>query len=97
MVSQENKTSNSKIGHPEKEMATTVPGSEFDGRPRLPLIVREEAAKAAEAYGSLGVYVCGPITMQNDVRNAVAAENLNLLRNTNSGGVYLHSEYFSWA
>ncbi|CAO2649212.1 Nn.00g065970.m01.CDS01 [Neocucurbitaria sp. VM-36] len=95
--SQENGSSNSNIRHPEKMIETAVPGSDFDGRPRLPLIVREEAAKAAEAHGSLGVYVCGPITMQNDVRNAVAAENLNIVRKAKSGGVHLHSEYFSWA
>ena len=77
--------------------AAAVPGKEFEGRPQLPEIVQEEAAQAAEAGESLSVYVCGPDTMQNDVRNAVAAENLKILGGSESGGVYLHSEHFSWA
>ncbi|OAG06197.1 uncharacterized protein CC84DRAFT_1092426 [Paraphaeosphaeria sporulosa] len=74
-----------------------VPGKELEGRPRLPAIIKEEAAKAAEASESLGVFVCGPETMQNDVRNAVAAENLEILKGSRAEGVYLHSEHFSWA
>jgi NAD(P)H-flavin reductase len=75
----------------------TVAGEEFEGRPQLPLIIHEEAAKVAVACQSLGVYVCGPDTMQNDVRNAVAKENLNILKGSKAKEVYLHSEYFSWA
>lgn len=75
----------------------TVPGNELCGRPELPLIVHEEGTRAAEAGQSLSVFVCGPPTMQNDVRNAVAEENLNILKGSKSGGVYLHSEHFSWA
>lgn len=74
-----------------------VPGREFEGRPQLPLIVHEEANNAAEVGQSLSVFVCGPDTMQNDVRNAVAKENLDILKGSRKGGVYLHSEYFSWA
>ncbi|KFY45271.1 hypothetical protein V494_01026 [Pseudogymnoascus sp. VKM F-4513 (FW-928)] len=72
-------------------------GNEHCGRPELPLIVHEEGMRAAEAGQSLSVFVCGPNTMQNDVRNAVAEENLNILKGSKSGGVYLHSEHFSWA
>ena len=75
----------------------TVPGNELCGRPELPLIVHEEGTRAAEEGQSLSVFVCGPATMQNDVRNAVAGENLNILKGSKSGGVYLHSEHFSWA
>ncbi|KAF2677998.1 hypothetical protein K458DRAFT_423414 [Lentithecium fluviatile CBS 122367] len=75
----------------------TVPGRETEGRPHLPSIVAEEAAKSAELGESLGVYVCGPDTMQNDVRNAVADQNLGVLKGSKIGGVYLHSEHFSWA
>lgn len=74
-----------------------VPGREVEGRPRLPAIVEEEAHAVREGRQSLSVFVCGPITMQNDVRNAVAAENLNILRGSKASGVYLHSEHFSWA
>ncbi len=72
-----------------------VPGKEYKGRPQLPLIVQEERAKVAEAGQSLGVFVCGPTTMLNDVRNSVAKANLKLLNG--SGSVYLHSEHFSCA
>lgn len=70
---------------------------ELPGRPDLPQIVRKEGKTSAANSQSLSVYVCGSITMQNDVRNAVAKENLEILKGTKSGGVYLHSEHFSWA
>jgi hypothetical protein len=85
-----------KIDLSEERQEATVPGKEFMGRPQLPLII-QEAAKVVEAGQSLSVFVCGPITMQNDVRNAVAEENLNILKGSKAGGVYLHSEHFSWA
>lgn len=75
----------------------TMPGQEFKGRPQLSHIVKEEAANMTDAGGSLSVLVCGPETMQNDVRNAVAEENLHILKGSKTGGVYLHSEHFSWA
>jgi NAD(P)H-flavin reductase len=76
---------------------STVPVQEFKNRPQLPQLIHDEAANVAEAGQSLVVFVCGPITMQNDVRNAVAQENLNILKGSKAGGVYLHSEHFSWA
>ncbi|KAF5007836.1 hypothetical protein FDECE_5862 [Fusarium decemcellulare] len=69
---------------------------ELDGRPDLPATIRQ-VAKEMTAVDSLGVYVCGPDTMQNDVRNAVAAANLDILHGSKSGGAYLHCEHFSWA
>lgn len=69
---------------------------ECEGRPQLPVII-QEAARVMEASESLGVYVCGPTTMQNDVRNAVADVNLNIFKGSKSGGAYLHCEHFSWA
>lgn len=69
---------------------------ECKGRPQLPSIVRE-AAGTVSSGESLGVYVCGPTTMQNDVRNAVADVNLNILKGSKSGGAYLHCEHFAWA
>ncbi|KAF2117467.1 ferric reductase like transmembrane component-domain-containing protein [Lophiotrema nucula] len=90
-------SSTDKIEVPVKGHETTVPGKEYEGRPRLSSIIHEEAAKLTEAGESLGVFVCGPGTMQNDVRNAVAAENLKILKGSKAGGVYLHSEHFSWA
>jgi NAD(P)H-flavin reductase len=90
-------SSDDKIIDPEKGLATIVPGSEFESRPQLPSIVQEEATKATEVGESLSVYVCGPATMQNDVRNAVASENLKILSGARNGSIYLHSEYFEWA
>jgi NAD(P)H-flavin reductase len=79
--------------------STTIPGKEMHGRPHLPAIIHEEAERVAGAGQALSVYICGPETMQNDVRNAVAAENLEIVKGARSmsGGVYLHSEHFSWA
>lgn len=77
---------------------TSLSSEDQKGRPNLPQIIREEAASAAEAGESLSVYVCGPTTMQNDVRNAVAQENLRIVRGEQGlGGVYLYSEHFTWA
>ncbi|KAH7419673.1 ferric reductase like transmembrane component-domain-containing protein [Cadophora sp. MPI-SDFR-AT-0126] len=70
---------------------------EYVGRPELAEIVGEEARKAADAGQELSVYVCGPCTMQNDVRNAVAESNLGILRGAGGKGVYLYSEHFTWA
>lgn len=76
---------------------TAVPGKESLGRPPLPLIIHQEADKAAEDGESLSVFVCGPSTMQNDVRNAVAKENLDIVKGSILSSIYLHSEHFSWA
>jgi hypothetical protein len=73
------------------------PKEELRGRPNLPLIIREEAAGARTTGQTVGVFVCGPLTMQDDARNAVAKENLSILKNPSSGGMYLHLEHFSWA
>ncbi|KAF4951957.1 hypothetical protein FGADI_7073 [Fusarium gaditjirri] len=67
---------------------------ELHGRPDLPRLLKGLANGTTD---SLGVYVCGPDTMQNDVRNSVASLNLDILRGADSAGVYLHSEHFSWA
>ncbi|KAJ4247127.1 hypothetical protein NW762_013265 [Fusarium torreyae] len=78
------------------ESESTLPIEELDGRPDLPTTI-QKVAKGMTAADSLGVYVCGPGTMQNDVRNAVAAANLDILSGSKSGGAYLHCEHFSWA
>lgn len=90
-------TSNMNLWGTDTHFKTAVDGRDYEGRPQLPLIIQEEAAKAAEGGELLAVYICGPDTMQNDVRNAVARENLNFLKGAKSGGVYMHSEHFSWA
>lgn len=77
--------------------AVESPTEELAGRPDLPLLIQRECESARADNASLSVYVCGPTTMQNDVRNAVAKGNLAILKGAKSGGVYLHSEHFSWA
>ncbi|KIW36430.1 hypothetical protein, variant [Exophiala oligosperma] len=72
-------------------------GEEFHGRPPLPAMVGDMAATARKTGQSLGVFVCGPNTMQNDVRNVAAKANLEIAKKPTSGGVYLHLEHFSWA
>ncbi|OPB41298.1 ferric-chelate reductase [Trichoderma guizhouense] len=74
-----------------------VPEKAFQGRPQLPQIIHEEATRVLESGQSLNVYVCGPTTMQNDVRNAAAEENLNIITGSKAGQVYFHAEHFSWA
>ena len=81
----------------DKGREVKVPYQETYGRPQLPEMIKQEAAESREANQSLGVFVCGPTTMQNDVRNAVAKENLDILQGSRTSGVYLHSEHFSWA
>jgi len=81
----------------EKFARDDIPEEEALGRPDLPVMIREEAAVAASTGQTVGVFVCGPLEMQNDVRNAVAKENLSILKNPRSGGIYLHLEHFSWA
>lgn len=90
-------SSNEEISSAREAHSSAVPTKEFEGRPQLPMVIKEEAAKVAEAGQSLSVFVCGPTTMQNDVRNAVAEENLNILKGSKAGGIYLHSEHFAWA
>ncbi len=95
------------VGH---EIVTTRSGSDsdsnsgslrsqlakhIDARPDLPALIRAEGA-ATTPNGQLGVFVCGPLSMQNDVSQAVAAEQLGILKD-GSKDVYLHMEHFSWA
>tara|TARA_R110002003_G_scaffold103_4_gene8124 strand:+ start:410 stop:1084 length:675 start_codon:yes stop_codon:yes gene_type:complete len=97
MVSRASASSSDNIEIKAEGNKTNIPGQEIGGRPDLPLIVHEEGMLAAEGGYSLNVFVCGPDTMQNDVRNAAAKENLGILKGSKSGGVYLHPEHFSWA
>lgn len=71
--------------------------SEVRGRPDLPSIIRDEAAAASASGRTVGVFACGPLSMQNDIRNAVAEENLRILGRGGLAGMYLHLEHFSWA
>ncbi|KAK6376013.1 hypothetical protein LTS17_007263 [Exophiala oligosperma] len=64
------------------------------GRPDLNNIVAKEGSR--EWSQNLGVFVCGPLEMQNDVRNAVADQQLDIIKGSVKD-VYLHLEHFDWA
>lgn len=66
----------------------------FQDRPDLPRIVQE----ITSANGvSVGIAVCGPASMLQDVRNAAAAAQTNILRaGAGAKDVYLHTEQFSY-
>lgn len=66
-----------------------------EGRPDLAALVREESDSMTDDE-QLGVFVCGPLSLQNDVQNAVAAEQLTVMKGARKQ-VYLHMEHFSWA
>lgn len=66
-------------------------------RPDVAAIVNEQAAADSTTQpSSLGVFVCGPLSMQHDVANAVAAQQIKVLKGSGRD-VYLHMEHFSWA
>ena len=65
----------------------------FNSRPRLPAVITEEAEGRT---GSLGVCLCGPHSMQNEVSNAVAQQQLLGMEEW-TRDVHLHTESFSWA
>lgn len=67
----------------------------FNGRPDLKSMVHTESTSPT-LNGQLGVFVCGPASMQIDTSNAVAAEQLAILKGGRND-VYLHMEHFSWA
>jgi hypothetical protein len=67
-----------------------------NGRPDLGGIIRAEAISPS-LTGQLGIFVCGPASMQVDVSNAVADQQLAVLRGGVANHVYLHMEHFSWA
>ncbi|KAI7221048.1 hypothetical protein KC333_g1993 [Hortaea werneckii] len=67
----------------------------LDTRPNLRCTVSEEAA-ALHGSATLGIFVCGPLSMQSDVANAVAKEQVAAL-GREPKDIYLHMEHFSWA
>ncbi|KAK6431483.1 hypothetical protein LTR95_012360 [Oleoguttula sp. CCFEE 5521] len=97
---------------PEKAIATTHASSQHSldseagftveqsskqrsGRPDLPALLRAEFTSAT-APERIGVFVCGPLSMQNDVSNTVAEAQVEILKGRRKD-TYLHMEHFSWA
>lgn len=64
-----------------------------NGRPDVPAIIETEAQAGGR---SVGVFACGPLSMQSDLSNAVAKQQLSIMKD-GSKDMYLHMEHFSWA
>ncbi|KAK4500724.1 hypothetical protein PRZ48_008914 [Zasmidium cellare] len=64
-------------------------------RPDLSGMLNDEAASLGSGI-QLGVYVCGPLSIQADVANAVAAQQLRTMKDGKKD-IYLHMEHFAWA
>ena len=64
-----------------------------DSRPDLVSIIQEEVGSISQSQ-PLGVFVCGPLSMQSDVANTVAFEQLHIAKK-GTGDVVLHIEHFS--
>lgn len=99
-----------KVTEPQEKQITTRTGSDFSSsnqvkprhimhngkRPDLSALIRFETAALDSNCSRLGVFVCGPLSMQNDVTNAVADEQVAIVKGAQRE-VYLHMEHFSWA
>jgi len=68
----------------------------FSRRPDLKALVREETASTSSSTSQLGIFVCGPLSMQSDVSNAAADEQVAVMKGSGRE-IYLHMEHFSWA
>ena len=79
----------------EVQSSKVVNVQHLDSRPDLPSMIHAEAA-SVKSDCTLGVFVCGPLSMQNDVANAVAREQIGIMT-SGSKDIYLHMEHFSWA
>ncbi|KAL1962021.1 hypothetical protein VTN77DRAFT_665 [Rasamsonia byssochlamydoides] len=87
------------------ENRTTIHIHKAEGRPDLKAIISSSSSSSTantndddirRGSRSIGIVVCGPTSMIQDVRNAVAKEQLRVLREKNQEmEVYLHAEHFS--
>jgi len=66
-----------------------------NGRPDVPALLASEAA-ACGSDDLLSIFVCGPVSMQNDASNAAASQQLSIMKGAKKD-IYLHMEHFSWA
>jgi hypothetical protein len=72
---------------------TNKPVYVLAGRPDIPAHVR----RLAGFYGTAAIAVCGPKELVFDARNAVAQEQLGIVRgDTACTDLYLHTEVFEW-
>lgn len=72
---------------------STTSKTNFESRPDLPSIIQHTTSANGT---SVGIAVCGPASMLQDVRNAAAAAQARFLKTgTGAKDVYLHTENFS--
>ncbi|KAI4630630.1 hypothetical protein J4E80_001568 [Alternaria sp. BMP 0032] len=105
---EKSQVSNESVGSGTKALSTDVRRSEeaasniiqsaltpkyVSQRPDLPAIIADAADYGSE---STSVLVCGPLSMQSDVSNAVARAQIGGMKD-GKRDVYLHMEHFSWA
>jgi len=62
------------------------------GRPNLSEIIHFESA--AHPTEDLGIFACGPGSMQHEIRQAAARQQVDIMKGHRRGGVYLHLEHF---
>lgn len=79
----------------DSESRTMLSFKHLERRPDLPTLVTE-ASSLTLPDEQLGIFLCGPLSMQSDTQNAVAAEQLKIMKGARKQ-VYLHMEHFSWA
>lgn len=89
----QNKISEASDSDSDRKSGSLLTPKDHSARPDLPSII---AAEAAEDASSMGVFCCGPLSMQSDVANAVAREQIKGIKN-GKRDIYLHMEHFSWA
>jgi len=107
-LEEKSQVSNESVGSGTKALSTNVRRSEeaasntiqtaltpkhVSQRPDLPAIIADAAEYGS---GSTSVLVCGPLSMQSDVSNAVARAQIGGMKD-GKRDVYLHMEHFSWA
>ncbi|KAH6679077.1 ferric reductase [Halenospora varia] len=65
---------------------------EGNGRPQLRKVIEDLTAGGE----SVGIAACGPAGMMYDVQNACAEAQARRVKGKSEGGVWFHSEAFSW-
>ncbi|PNS18805.1 Ferric reductase transmembrane component 5 [Sphaceloma murrayae] len=79
---------------PERGTDKTPVGQALKGRPNLAEVIADEV-EGSVGQG-LSVFACGPLSMQQDIREACAKAQFTSA-GENAGGVTLHLEHFDWA
>ncbi|KXT17614.1 hypothetical protein AC579_10141 [Pseudocercospora musae] len=87
------KTSSNSSDSDSEKVGSLLNPTDHASRPDLPAMIKEGAANSTSG---MSVFCCGPLSMQNDVQNAVAREQFAVMKD-GIKDIYLHMEHFSWA